>query len=140
VQKEFAERLAVLSARLVASPDWSLPSAQGDIRRIVALCWPHIDRYSRSKFIAYLDDDWLFHPPENIDPADIADLELTAILENWPDVLPGLQGVDLKFAQDVDKRRRWRKWKPSEKQIQWIKALWASRPEVEGDVDLELTE
>jgi hypothetical protein len=54
------------------------------------------------------------------------DAELEFILNLWPKVLEGdLDEASREFAQDVDKRRRWKRWHPSEKQRAWIVRIWA---------------
>ena len=59
------------------------------------------------------------------------------ILKNWPKVIEGLSGQDRTFALDVQKRRSWKKWKPSPKQMNWIRRLhddWRKWQDVDGEV------
>lgn len=132
IAQEVQERFKVISDRLQANSDWTSLAAQADMRRMVALCWPNIDFFSRSKFITFLDSDWLFNPPPEVKPETLADLELMNILKIWSDVLPGLEGKERQFAMDVDKRRRWRNWKPTEKQVEWIKVIYATHVQSVG--------
>jgi hypothetical protein len=53
------------------------------------------------------------------------DAELEMILLQWPKVLDGtLDEKSREFALDVDKRRRWKRWHPSEAQRKWIMQIW----------------
>lgn len=137
---DMQERLQRACARLCEAKSWETAAAQADLRRVVALAWPYVDRYSRSKFVAWLDDELLYAPPPNLKPEDVEDIELTGILQDWPKVLMGLSGKDRDFGADVEKRRRFRNWKPSEKQTAWIKRLHADWKMHSDDTDIEVTE
>lgn len=137
MQDEVRDKIAAASLRLANASDWNCAGAQADLRRLVALCWPFVDYFSRTKFIAFQDEFALYSPPPGIDPIDREELELMTILKNWPKVIEGLSGQDRTFALDVQKRRSWKKWKPSPKQMNWIRRLhddWRKWQDVDGEV------
>lgn len=136
-EERFQDRLKRFADRLHQMDDWDDPAAQGPLRLLVALCWPYIDLYSRSKFVLCLDRDYLYKPFPDDDPGDADDVEIAVILREWHKILPTLSGKDRDFALSIAKRSKWKGFNPSPKQRAWIRQIWKERS---IEAELEVTE
>lgn len=118
-------------------------------KQLLVALWMALDPWERKVFLGRVqwDEDYQYVQPPSIGktlPKDeVLDAELVRVLKNWPAVLTGLEGAELDFANDVEKRRHWKNWKPSEKQIEWIMAIYAGHIEDVADpemAEMEMTE
>lgn len=126
------DKLVDLCARLAGRKNWQEFGAQKELKLLLVCIWRHLDHYSRSKFVASLDNGFQFRPVPDPKPDD--DAELSMILRRWDEVVPHLHGAEREFAEDVLKRRYWKNWRPSEKQRAWIGRIWAAF--IDADVEV----
>jgi len=121
------QKLADRVMDLCQQPNWLTPRSVGLIKLILSSLWNRLSLYDREKFMACVDEDLIFTAPEKT-PKDMADeAELSRILRDWTQVLDGLTGKELDFANDVATRRRWKNWRPTEGQEAWIRRIWQDR-------------
>lgn len=109
--------------RLSKMQSLSAVAAQPDLRRLVGLCWPYIDYYTRSRFVTHLDDELLYVKPDWVESR--GDPFLDHILRFWH-VMPAFaqNNKERAFIADVAKRVQSSGWRPSPKQEDWIRRLW----------------
>ena len=94
-------------------------------KRAVLALWSVLTPEDRRQFLERIDQEGdlsfiEFRPqfPGLDDPV------LEAAARAWGLITPNLEGADAEFGADVAKRMRWRNWKPSPKQADWMKRLY----------------
>lgn len=119
-----ADHIVDACTKMLTSRDGMFRTQQG--KRLLVLVWKTLPKEARTEFMRRLNDDLEFVPAYCPTKEEREDADLERALSNWPKVLDGdLDEVSRDFARDVDKRRRWKNWNPSEKQRAWIMRLWS---------------
>lgn len=93
-------------------------------KRLVVLCWLHMTPGDRWSFWDRTAPNTLdFTPPE---PGEaVPDSDWAFIRRRWHEVVPRIADEKSRtFAQDVNKRRKFSNWVPTEGQMKWIKQIW----------------
>lgn len=107
-------------------------------KKMMTACWMGFEYSTRRTFVSCIDydGDLAYEKPYRPKPDAILDAGLAGVLKRWPEVLDGLSGAELDFANDIEKRRKWRKWAPSDKQVQWIMRIWSDHIINEPEMDV----
>lgn len=120
-------KLAERVMDLCQQSDWQGRRSTGLIKLILSSLWNHLPYWDRVKFMACIDEDLVFSLPDKTPKKMQDEADLARALRDWSSVLEHLSGDELAFANDVDIRRRWKRWQPTEKQAAWIMRIWKER-------------
>lgn len=93
-------------------------------KKLMVLCWMQLTAGDRWSFWDNTGPNTLeFIPPDPSKPRRPS--EFAYILRRWPEIVPRIHDQRAReFAQQIQRRCKFRGFNPSEKQREWIMQLW----------------
>lgn len=125
-----------LKLALAAADAKSAQARRKACKRLLVLCWLNITPGDRWSFWDRTAPGTLdFVPPE---PGEaIPDSDIAYMKRRWHEIVPRIADPKArKFASDLQRRLGFTNFTPSEKQVGWMKQLWADYGTEEIDVPI----